>query len=168
MKFAKRVLQHGGSDLFPRPLPKKKNSKQLNMARVILKLASINGYNDREEIKLEDGSYLDNTNVIDLLNYAMTPTRARKGIEHFVNLLHEAGVEPLLILNGQLKHMLAQRTMRPPSVIPIVQPLTPVEKRKHRSDDDYNGKRVKRSDIPDEALTPNSKIDWEHDSDIDD
>ena len=180
MKFAKRVMEGGALDLSTprRVLPTRKNSKALNLTRIILKLAAVNAYNDREELKHDDGSYMTDTNIADLLGYATTPTRARKGVEQFVNRLHEAGVAPIMIANSQVKQMLAQRTMRvPPNLPPSTafdEPLVersptdaqPINLKRRRDDPDENqSKRLKRP-IPAEAMKPGPRIDWDDDPDL--
>ena len=194
MKFAKRVVQSGGAlDLSTprRALPIRKNTKSLNLARIILKLASVNAYNEREELKHDDGSFMTDTDIADLLSYATTPTKSRKGVEQFVNRLHEAGVSPNLILNSQVKQMLAQRTMHvplnePPATM-YVEPTThrsgpddsrPLNLKRRRSDDrderpmTNEDERPKRQRIDEnlnrmaEAMKAEPRIDWDDDPDL--
>jgi len=183
MKYAKRVLQEGGNDpmdlsISRIPGRRAKSTRQLNLVRIILKLASINGYNEREEILMDDGTYLSNTNVIELLNYALTPTKLRKGIEQFVDLLHKAGVEPSMISNNQVKQLLTQRIKRVPLQSPpptsyeepvisrsegTTMPIN-LKRRQSFDDDDDNRKRFKRSgNLPAEAMKPEPQIDWDYD-----
>ena len=154
MKFAKRVLMKGGS------LKKKKSSKQINIARILLKLAFVNGYNEKEEILKDDGTFIPNSDVIDLTTYALTSSKTRKNIDAFVDLLHKAGVAPVMITNSHVKQMLSHRSMQVPSlrleedVRPGVRQKRPLE-----AYDEPIGKRFKRSEEP--------HIDWDDDSELD-
>jgi len=183
MKYAKRVLQSGGAlDLSSPRAPIRKNSKALNLARIVLKLAAVNAYNEHDQLKHDDGTYMSDTDIADLLSYATTPTRSRKGVEQFVNRLHEAGVAPIMIPNSQVKQMLAQRTMRvniqPPATAydePRINRLPPDDrvplnlKRRRSNDDDETPKRQRTEENLKrmaDAMKPEPKIDWDDDPDL--
>lgn len=88
--------------------------------QVILKLARKFGYNDDMKIKLKDGKYLDKSNVVDLLTHAMSVGKVLYGENEFIELLYDAGVEPELIINENVKSKLIQiinsRKYKEPSV----------------------------------------------------
>ena len=94
----------------PRKNAKKKPNLKLaniyNFIKVILKLAQKYGYDDDLRIKLKDGNYMENTNVITLLEHAMSNSEILHGEGEFVELLHSSGVSPDLILNKNVRNKL--------------------------------------------------------------
>ena len=71
--------------------------------KVILKLAQSNSYDENLRIKTKSGSYLDKSNIVDLLTHAMSPGKFLHGEDEFVNLLADSNVDPELIMNQNLK-----------------------------------------------------------------
>ena len=80
-----------------------KLTKQL---KIILKLAKINGYDNDLRIKGDNDNYVENSDVISLLNDAMSSGKVLKGYNEFIKLLYESGVEPDLIINEKVKYQL--------------------------------------------------------------
>jgi hypothetical protein len=74
--------------------------------KVILKLARKFGYDDDLKIKLRDGKYLEKSNIVDLLTYAMSVSKVLYGENEFIELLHSAGVSPDLIINDNVRSKL--------------------------------------------------------------
>lgn len=83
--------------------------RQRKLLKIILKLASVNGYDNNERIKLRDGSYLDQSDVVSLLLYTLSPGRKVHGLEQFVDLLKEAGVTSDMVINENVKSMLSRK-----------------------------------------------------------
>ena len=65
-------------------------------------------------IKNENGIFVDNSNIINLLSNATTPTKVLLGQEEFVNLLFKAGVEPELLSNENIRVRLMRLYERNP------------------------------------------------------
>ncbi|KAI1299853.1 hypothetical protein HDE_03677 [Halotydeus destructor] len=94
--------------------PKKKGNfimlraveRQRKLLKIIMRLAAINGYNDTENIKLSDGSYMSDSDIVSLLMHVLSPGKLVNGLKEFVDLLHTAGVTPDLIVNENVKAML--------------------------------------------------------------
>lgn len=89
--------------------------KQRRLLRIIMHLAAVNGYNANDEIKLSNGKYMQGSDIVSLLTYALTPGRLVSGIKEFVELCHEAGVPETLIANESVKAMLARLNGKRPS-----------------------------------------------------
>lgn len=76
--------------------------------KVILKLAQKVGYDDQLRIKLRNGKFLENTNIVDLLTHAMSFGKVLYGENEFVQLLSDSEVDPELIINQNVKLKLIQ------------------------------------------------------------
>jgi hypothetical protein len=74
--------------------------------KIILKLARIDAYDTNGHIKGEDGSFMQNSDIIHLITHVMTPRRLLIGEAEFINLLHKAGVEADLIANDNVRSRL--------------------------------------------------------------
>lgn len=93
---------------------KKKNAiraraldKATKSAKIISRLARVNGYNDEFEIKLRTGKYLNGSNLIVLLWHVLTPAREVQGLKEFTELLSDAGVLSDWIDNPNVRSTLA-------------------------------------------------------------
>ena len=91
--------------------PKKRNpisniTKYFTFLRIALKLALINAYNDEFQIRGRLGSYIKDTNLMNLLHYALTPGKVPLAEDDFVALLKEAKIDPVLIKQESLKKKL--------------------------------------------------------------
>ena len=75
---------------------------------VILKLARKYGYDDALRIRLKNGSYLEKSNVIDLLNNAMSMGKVLYGETEFIELLQSSNINPDLIINDNVRKKLIQ------------------------------------------------------------
>lgn len=93
----KSVKQSGGG---------KKNTSIRSVASIVLRLARINGFNEEHQIKGPDGRFMQNTDVLDLINYALKPGRTVNGLEAFISLLRSAKVPVSLIRNAQVLSLL--------------------------------------------------------------
>lgn len=71
--------------------------------KVCLLLAKINGYNESYNIRGRDGKFLDETNVIDLIEKIESEDSQIAGEDDFILLLSEANVPPELIVNERIK-----------------------------------------------------------------
>lgn len=74
--------------------------------KVILMLARNFGYNEDFNIKLNNGKFLDRTNVIDLLDNAMSVGKVLYGESEFIELLFKSGVTPDMIINENIRYKL--------------------------------------------------------------
>jgi hypothetical protein len=90
--------------------------RQRKMLSVVLKLASCGGYDRTGRIKLKDGSYMENSDVISLVMYTLSPGKSMKGISEFVDLLHSAGVAPNEVINANVRELLERRAFPRSSV----------------------------------------------------
>jgi hypothetical protein len=70
---------------------------------IILKLAKHNSYNENFEIYNKNGSVIRDTDIVSLLNNALTFQRNLIGLDRFVEILHEANVDPNWIVNDNIK-----------------------------------------------------------------
>jgi len=86
-----------------RSSPKKRLEKQM---KIVLALAKIEGYDEALRIKDEYGNYIKNSDIITLLNNAMTSGRVLIGQDSFILLLKEAKVPPDLIINDEVRSKL--------------------------------------------------------------
>src|SRR5258708_16916903 len=77
--------------------------KLINQLKIVLKLARVNAYDANFRITNENGIFIENSNIINLLQNVTTPAKALIGQDAFVTLLHKAGVEPDLISNENIK-----------------------------------------------------------------
>ncbi|KAI1287864.1 hypothetical protein HDE_09791 [Halotydeus destructor] len=80
--------------------------KHRKLINIILRLASVDGYNSLDQIKLPDGTYMSGTDVVKLTLHAVSPGSLMNGVEEFVNLLYYAGVEPNMVVNSEIQNML--------------------------------------------------------------
>jgi hypothetical protein len=89
---------------------KKRNAhfdKLTRLLKIILKLANIEGYNQEGKIKTPSGDYLMHSDIVSLLNHAMTVGRVLIGEQEFIKLLYKAQIEPDLIVNENVKSKLS-------------------------------------------------------------
>lgn len=87
--------------------------RELKRCKILLKLAMYGGYDDLGRIKLGDGTFMEDSDIIPLLMHALSPGRNIKGINEFVDLLHRAGVSPELVINTSVRDMLMRRGRLP-------------------------------------------------------
>lgn len=71
--------------------------------KIILKIAKTVGYDEDSRIKLKNGEYLKNSNIVDLLTHAMSAGKVLHGENEFIELLADSDVDPSLILNENVK-----------------------------------------------------------------
>jgi hypothetical protein len=141
--------------------------------QVILKLARKFGYNADLKIKLKDGKYLDKSNVVDLLTHAMSVGKVLYGENEFIELLYDAGVEPELLINENVKNKLIQIINSRKYKQPPIEEME-IERRGQKrvaanSDLEPSGILVKKSRMSDDqepvlAEHPNSVSDVARDS----
>ena len=102
MSFQKVTLQ--------RPTKNTPKSKILKQIRVILGLAKIQAYDEVGRIRDSKGNFLPNSDIVTLLNNAMTPGRVLTGQDVFISLLKEAKIPPELITNDNVRAKLTGLT----------------------------------------------------------
>ena len=153
--------------------------RELKRCKILLKLAAYGGYDDLGRIKLADGTFMEDSNIIPLLMHVLSSGRNIKGINEFVDLLHRAGVSPELVINTSVRDMLTRRgtlprtynipkensstekLQEPPinrgsKTIVLVNPRP--FKRVHEEELEENkGKRLRSDDIPDRQLRSKRK-----------
>jgi hypothetical protein len=151
-------LQEGegvpGEDL-PEPRPQnriKARAEALWDAKLnlILKLAQVRGYNRERQIKLRSGEYMADTNVINLMRYALSTGRAMAGLREFVDLLNEAGVKPHEVWNDHVKGMMTGDRLtreRPPATQPPPAPPTGVKRKRDHPTQEEEEAPVKRKRV---------------------
>ena len=83
--------------------------RQRKMVRVILKLAQSGSYDMDGSLLRTDGSPLEDTDMVSLLLYTMSPGRVVRGLHDFVEILINAGVTATDVINTQVKEMLMKR-----------------------------------------------------------
>ena len=101
--------------------------RQRRLLQIIMRIASIQGYNDKGNIKDKDGKFLEGTDIVPLILYSVTKERLVKGIDSYVDLLIEAKVPPEVITNENLKQRLinaghASNRPKPSAHVPISEP----------------------------------------------
>jgi hypothetical protein len=121
--------------------------------KIIIKLARYSGYDEELRIRLKNGKYLDKSNIVDLLTHAMSAGKLLYGENEFIELLHNCGVDPELIINDNVKSKLLQfsRKSKPinePMDINIINENLRKRKSDDHNDENQNKKR-KRDDIED-------------------
>lgn len=126
----------------PKKSPHQKHlDKFLRQMQIILKIAKINGYDIGGRIRDQEGSFIENSSLIHLLTYSMTPGRVLVGEKEFIDLLYEAKVEPDTILNDNIKAKLYKmyNNKSQTEVEPLIEEYKENkggEKRKRDDDDD--------------------------------
>ncbi|RWR98833.1 hypothetical protein B4U79_14110, partial [Dinothrombium tinctorium] len=78
------------------------------MLKIILGLARINAYDVTGRIR-NGRAFMPNTDIVALINHALTPGRVLVGEHEFIHLLHEAKINPDLITNDNLRSKLVQQ-----------------------------------------------------------
>ena len=74
--------------------------------KVISKLAQNDSYDENLRIKSRSGTYLEKTNLVDLLTHSMSIGKVLHGEDDFIALLAKSHVDPELILNENVKSKL--------------------------------------------------------------
>jgi hypothetical protein len=77
-----------------------------NQVKILLKLGKLDPIDNNLRIKNENGVFIENSNIINLLHNATQDAKELVGQEAFIKLLYQAGVEPELILNQDIKSKL--------------------------------------------------------------
>lgn len=143
--------------------PRKRNAireraldKATKTAKIIMRLAAVNGYNDDFEIKLRDGKYLRGSNLVHLIWHVLTPAREVQGLKEFTELLRDAGVQSDWIDNPNVRTMLANMdTSRRPAVAEPARPSMPKRFVSKRRGEDLveepGSKQVKRQRLEDQV-----------------
>jgi hypothetical protein len=90
----KRIRSHQSLDRFK------------NQVKILLKLGKLDPIDNYLRIKNENGVFIENSNIINLLHNATQDAKELVGQEAFIKLLYQAGVEPELILNQDIKSKL--------------------------------------------------------------
>jgi len=113
------VMPFGGTDhrVTPQPEvksetslePKKKKSpkersteKLKNTLGLILKIARIDGYDDHGRLHI-NGKTVENSDISTLIQHSLTPGRVLIGEREFIDLLHQAKINPTLIINDNMR-----------------------------------------------------------------
>jgi hypothetical protein len=75
--------------------------------KIFLKLANIKAYDVIGRVRDQKGNYISDSDIISLINHAMTHGKLLLAQNEFIRLLHEAQVEPDLIINENIKAKLS-------------------------------------------------------------
>ena len=97
-----------------------------SLLEVLLKLASVHGYNLERQIRGRSGDYMTGTDVALLTSYTLQPDKLIRGKQEFVQLLLQAGVSPGLIVNENMKIFLPGASESPPAQPPPPPPAPTV------------------------------------------
>ena len=114
--------------------------KQRKLLLVILQLAKRNAYSDDLKLKSRNGNFIEQTQFINLLNYALSPGKALPGVNDFIDILYDSKITPEMLINENVKSMLRDVYKRkghnfsktttesneyipPPETIPETQPV---------------------------------------------
>ncbi|RWR98555.1 hypothetical protein B4U79_09641, partial [Dinothrombium tinctorium] len=143
------------------------NEKLLRMIKIVLRLASVNGYDDEGRIRSKKGIFIDKSNIITLLNHAMSIGHPLIGEQEFIELLREAKVDPSLIIHENVKTKLANNYVRDdyenipkePRVTSNVVDIAPVVNSRKRKFDEVDENVFKENDEENENLLED--IGWE-------
>jgi len=101
------------------PKKKRKSSKERsteklrNTLEMILKIAKIDGYDQHGRLHL-NGRIVENSDISTLIQHSLMPGRVLIGEREFIDLLHEARVNPTLIINDNMRAKLIQLGSRGP------------------------------------------------------
>ena len=131
MKYTKKMIlvpiQEGGSSDqqqtstldYENTSPKEKSGnairrytmeRQQKLLSIVMKLALTSGYDSYGRMKDRNGNYIQD--ISPLLLHALSPGRSLRGMERFVQLLYESGVEPDEIINVNIREMLEGQIRR--------------------------------------------------------
>ena len=80
---------------------------------IVLKIARHNGYDENFNLLDENGKVIDKSDLVSLLNHSLTHQKLFIGGERFIQLLHEAKVDPNRIINDNMRSKLLSITERP-------------------------------------------------------
>lgn len=81
--------------------------RQLKFLRLVMKLGAINAYD--EEGRMRDATGNVSSNILPLINHALSPGRNVQGMADFVELLVRAGVKPDDVINVNVRDLLLRR-----------------------------------------------------------
>jgi hypothetical protein len=71
--------------------------------KIFLKLANIRAYDVIGRVRDRKGNYINDSDIIALINHAMSHGKLLLAQNEFIRLLHEAKIEPELIINENIK-----------------------------------------------------------------
>ncbi len=77
--------------------------KTHRLLNIILKIAAIEGYDSNFHIYDSNGNPIMNSDIVVLLNNALTNGKVLNGENEFIRLLYEAQVDPHMIINEHVK-----------------------------------------------------------------
>lgn len=116
-------------------IPKKENSirkyaadRQRKLLNVVLRVAAYGGYDEMGRIKTKDGSFMESSDIVPLLLYALSPGRQVHGLDEFVDLLYRADVDPEDIINTNVRELLRKRHRQVIRRVPF-RPIPRIERR---------------------------------------
>ena len=151
MSFNKMVLvpadsQIGGNEIPPENLviekPKRieRNPEKIQrLLRIALKIASLDAYDEDFKIKDSNGSPIEDSDIVALLNNAISSQKLLVGENDFIRLLFEAKVDPNWIVNENMRSKLLNyrpintRPKQPPKEPPKPPPEQTVPKQIYTS-----------------------------------
>lgn len=136
---------------------------------IALKLARHNGYNDDLKLIDEDGNVLERSDLVSLLNHALTHQKLLFGEERFIELLYESNVNPDWIVNENIKSKLLsmrrtttiKKIHSPERIRESSSPMPDIEQLNR----DLKRKREENEDIP---VSKKPRVSWETVEDDDD
>ena len=80
--------------------------KLSRIMKIFLKLANIKGYDLIGRVRNQNGDFVNDSDIISLINHSLTHGKLLYGQNEFIKLLFEAKIEPELIINENIKSKL--------------------------------------------------------------
>ena len=108
--------------------------RQRRLLQIIMHIASVQGYNNQCNIKDRSGNFVEGSDIVPLILYAVSKEKLVKDIEPFVNLLVDAKVPPEIITNEVLRQRVI--STRRHSSAPTAQPAYNTQNEPESSDDE--------------------------------
>jgi len=93
--------------LAPRSMQPEEPQKD-GTTKLLMKLALTNGFNEAGEVRKEDG-YVKQSNILELVGFALSKDACIKGLPEFVDLLRSAGISEDMVNNELVKQFLVMK-----------------------------------------------------------
>ena len=123
-------------------IKKKRIERDINkiekLLNIVLKIAAHKGYNEEFQIYDRNGDPISNSNIVSLVNYALSHESTKVGESDFVRILFESNVNPNWIINENLRQKLVNYTSTPYNARPSSPTAPQVSSDNDDDDDDDN------------------------------
>ena len=91
------------TEVISKPKRNRKSSRQTNIIKIAVLLANNGAFNGNLQIKKDDGSFNEESDIFKLLNYTQTKVRSIAGMSDLVKQIKLANIDPELIINESIK-----------------------------------------------------------------